>query len=337
MNAELEKMIRFATEDGSITDKEREIIIRKALEMGADIDEVEIILESELAKNNKAVEAPAMKKPKEKVRKCPRCGAVIDDGALSCPDCGFVFTEQSSLNEEVEKRINDLKRQLLLASKSKQITLIQGFTIPATKEGLIQFLNYSFSNYIGQGDDGELKEAWKGKYLQAANNLKRFSQDDPELYSLLQSYENQLSKEKNERIKNSFIGSKGCVQKGCLGVVLCCVLFGVSMVIMMSQMGNLQESSISLLENSQKQQNQDNETLSQIEQCISERDFDGAKRKANMLNNKKNSVYDDICVEEIDYLITEEMFDKAKVVMSSIHSLETKKAMKELIDNAQNN
>ena len=45
MNPEIEKLIEMAFVDGQVTDKEREIILRKAEKVGLDVDEVEMYLE----------------------------------------------------------------------------------------------------------------------------------------------------------------------------------------------------------------------------------------------------------------------------------------------------
>ena len=49
MNPEIEKLIKLAVADGAITDKERTAILRKAEKLGEDKDEVELILDGELA------------------------------------------------------------------------------------------------------------------------------------------------------------------------------------------------------------------------------------------------------------------------------------------------
>ena len=53
MNPEIEKLIDFALADGVITDKEREIIRKKAEKLGEDPDEAEMILDAKLAMQNK--------------------------------------------------------------------------------------------------------------------------------------------------------------------------------------------------------------------------------------------------------------------------------------------
>jgi hypothetical protein len=51
MNSEIEKLIKMALADGQVTDKEREIILRKAEKLGLDVDEVEMYLEGSLYHN----------------------------------------------------------------------------------------------------------------------------------------------------------------------------------------------------------------------------------------------------------------------------------------------
>jgi hypothetical protein len=51
MHPDIEKLIELALSDGLITDKEREIILRKAEKLGLDIDEVDMFLESKISKS----------------------------------------------------------------------------------------------------------------------------------------------------------------------------------------------------------------------------------------------------------------------------------------------
>ena len=51
MHPEIEKLINMALSDGQVTDKEREIILRKAEKLGLDLDEVEMFLEGSLVSN----------------------------------------------------------------------------------------------------------------------------------------------------------------------------------------------------------------------------------------------------------------------------------------------
>ncbi len=52
MNKEIIKLVDMALDDGVLTEKEREILLRKAVNMGLDIDEFEMYLENRLGKMN---------------------------------------------------------------------------------------------------------------------------------------------------------------------------------------------------------------------------------------------------------------------------------------------
>jgi len=53
MHAEIIKLVDIALNDGVLTDKEREILLRKANSLGLDLDEFEMYLENRLGKLNK--------------------------------------------------------------------------------------------------------------------------------------------------------------------------------------------------------------------------------------------------------------------------------------------
>ncbi|MFN9109342.1 MAG: hypothetical protein ACK5XN_04625, partial [Bacteroidota bacterium] len=48
MHADLEKLIELTLADGQITEKERNVIMKKAAEFGEDLDEVDVILDAKL-------------------------------------------------------------------------------------------------------------------------------------------------------------------------------------------------------------------------------------------------------------------------------------------------
>lgn len=87
MNQELEKYIDLAVADGIITEKERNVLIRKAKELGVDQDELEMVLEAKLhlqKKNgNKSENETSIAATKE----CPSCGAQNDVIFTNCMFC----------------------------------------------------------------------------------------------------------------------------------------------------------------------------------------------------------------------------------------------------------
>ena len=121
MNPELEKLIDFALADSVITDKEREIIRKKAEKLGEDPDEAEMILDAKLAMQNNDAQAsapppfptpppvaaapptspppPSMPPPSTKqksskvgdIMTCPACGSPVESFQTKCTDCGHEF------------------------------------------------------------------------------------------------------------------------------------------------------------------------------------------------------------------------------------------------------
>ena len=65
MNPEIEKLIEFALADGVITDKEREVIRKKAEKLGEDPDEAEMILDAKLVMKDKNISDDNLKNSKE--------------------------------------------------------------------------------------------------------------------------------------------------------------------------------------------------------------------------------------------------------------------------------
>ena len=108
----IEHLINAALADGELTEKEKQILFRKAEAEGIDLDEFEMILEARLyevtqaaaekaAANQAAAAAAAAAQqnaaPKSQkfgdIRKCPACGAIVATGSAVCLECGYAFNE----------------------------------------------------------------------------------------------------------------------------------------------------------------------------------------------------------------------------------------------------
>lgn len=108
-NEKLEALISAALADGVLTEKEKQILFKKAEAMGIDLDEFEMVLDARLvelkkkeARENqqyqlemeKAKSAQLSAPKSEKygdVRKCPACGAIVPSMAAKCQECGHEF------------------------------------------------------------------------------------------------------------------------------------------------------------------------------------------------------------------------------------------------------
>lgn len=104
MNKELEQLIDLALADGVLTDKEKQVLNKKAETLGVDKDEFEMVLEARLHLRQK-VGTP--QKQKDNVIKCPNCNDIIPALSRVCPSCEFVI-DSSKKSSDSEKSLEDL-------------------------------------------------------------------------------------------------------------------------------------------------------------------------------------------------------------------------------------
>ncbi len=120
MKPELEKLIDAVVRDGVVTEKDRNVVLRKASELGVDPDEAEIYLESKLeeaqearSRNKVATPAPAASGPSN----CKACGAAIQ-GHFVCEFCGTPTGASASNEAEEFSMISEVsKAAQVLASQ----------------------------------------------------------------------------------------------------------------------------------------------------------------------------------------------------------------------------
>lgn len=115
-NEKIEALIKAALADGVLTEKEKQILFKRAQEEGIDLDEFEMVLDARLVELQKEEKEKAAKSaPKSNkfgdVRKCPTCGALVPALAVSCPDCGYEFSgvEASSSSQILSRKIAEIK------------------------------------------------------------------------------------------------------------------------------------------------------------------------------------------------------------------------------------
>ena len=179
-NEQLEKLIEMALMDGELTEKEKQILFKKAEAFGVDLDEFEMVLEAKLfekQQSNKKAETPVAAAPKSDkfgdVKKCPACGAMVQSFQTKCSDCGHEFSNieaNASIHkllkmlDEVESQrkdddgMNPLKAFGGLMAKgmgmggvgdkvnNRKKDIIRNFPIPNTKEDILEFLSLALPN-----------------------------------------------------------------------------------------------------------------------------------------------------------------------------------------------
>ena len=123
--------------------------------------------------------------------KCPACGAMVDPFALKCPECGYVFAQESESSRSIRDSIETLQSQLMQEQKPlKQAEIINAFTMPATAEGLLNLLVFSYSRFEQSNgrDDEKISSAWLEKAKQAYKMLKIRSDSDRTIMSKVQEF-----------------------------------------------------------------------------------------------------------------------------------------------------
>lgn len=162
-----------------------------------------------------------------KIHKCPNCGEVLKSFVTTCPACGYEIRDANtpmSLHEfttklqEIEdsrppKKIGlkDIYVDITMINETdkRSISLIRNFTIPNTKEDLIEFLILASSNInIKSYQDYDritesqkaVSDAWMAKFEQAYEKARISFGNTPEFKEVQNIYDkklNELTKAKN--------------------------------------------------------------------------------------------------------------------------------------------
>lgn len=105
---ELDALIKEYLTDGVLTDKERQVILKKALGMGLDRDEIDLYLDAQVQKIDQATDAAVRR---QKGKACPHCGAYVSQLTDKCPECGQYITPEAT--KELEEILDKLEEALI--------------------------------------------------------------------------------------------------------------------------------------------------------------------------------------------------------------------------------
>jgi hypothetical protein len=170
-NEQLEQLIDAALADGVLTEKEKQVLFKKAQTFGIDLDEFEMVLDAKLVKMQKAQQAAPKSNKLGDVKKCPACGSIRIPGAKNCADCGYEFMSP------LQELINDLNEAQKLAnleisrktqSKQAEGDFISNFKSKLNKKGI---LGAAVETLLGSG-------MWDGE-----------GDEESESYELIQRYQ----------------------------------------------------------------------------------------------------------------------------------------------------
>ena len=208
LSEELKTLIETVIADGEVSDKEREVLHKRAIAEGEDPDEIDILVDGKIAKMKKeqmsaqAAQAPRPHSDKKgTIHKCPNCGAIVAATDVKCPECGYEFSgiEANNSTQRLSSMILDarqrhknekhsvIKQTIGYDSETSEIlSIIQTFPIPTTKENLLEFLTslkrYDKSNIeinITATENPLIERAYRTKYQECVEKAKVFFADDP--------------------------------------------------------------------------------------------------------------------------------------------------------------
>lgn len=201
MNPEIEKLIDLALADGEITDKERLVILKKAVKLGEDPDEVEMILDARLHESKKL-------KTKEKVgniKVCPSCGESVKSFQLNCSGCGHELNsrKQSELLNTMTQKISLLDvDDLYYEQEISKIVL--STTIPNSVDEIYAFGLYCVNSINSSSNSWrEDSSAFEAKTTECISKLKISNSSNHNIELLVSELEKTLRDKKKIISKNN--------------------------------------------------------------------------------------------------------------------------------------
>ncbi len=193
MNEKIMQMVKLAIENGTISQKHRDLILKKAREVGEDPDLVELYLDNELAKQS----APHVVTSQEAkgLKKCPHCGAVIEDVCMKCPECGYVFSGLSA-NAYLKQLGDELKSA---SSQKRKRQIIESVAVPNNKEDLLDFLLMLKPLITDKKDP--LSKAYFVKFAECVSRGQHFFRNDKDFSEYIDLYDKLLAQRRKAKVK----------------------------------------------------------------------------------------------------------------------------------------
>ena len=261
-NEQIEALIEAALADGKITEKEKQILFKRAQSMGIDLDEFEMFLNAKLIQLQKA-ESSAQKSNKfGDLRKCPACGSLLGSFKMVCPECGYEFHDVESnvymetffakLEEakkeremQITSRINKagilgvftsvLDQEVMEYSQDRQkvldeveLSVIKSYPLPRTKEDCVEMLNFILPK-VTNAKLSRLTLEWENKYRAILNKLEYESLNNPGFKETLAFFKSQL-KERN-KLRCWWVGMSSR-SKTIWGLVIFYIVFAIVIILL---------------------------------------------------------------------------------------------------------
>ena len=151
---ELQALINQYLTDGVLTDKERQVILKKAEGLGLDRDEMDLYLDAEVQKIDQATDAAARR---QKSKACPYCGASVPQLADKCPECGQFITPEAS--KELEEILENLEDALVNMKSRKDFERSKATVERYARKARLYYSNHPKIKILLAEVDSEMKIA----------------------------------------------------------------------------------------------------------------------------------------------------------------------------------
>lgn len=236
-----------------------------------------------------------------KLYKCPHCGEVLKSFELNCPACGYELrgARASSAVKEFALKLEAIEsrreyekpRGLFAAAEAQQrvsktdeqkISLIKSFSVPNTKEDMLEFMIlatssmnmriYDFTNTSISKSEKEINAAWFSKVQQVYEKAKRSYSADSTFTEIKALYDNCNEKIRKAKKKGTI---KWALKIGWIPVVL--ILIVVEFTIFVPKW--------------EKEENErlDNIVLD-IQRALNDKEYSHALRIAESIDYQRNDV-----------------------------------------------
>lgn len=352
MNPEIERLIKLAIADGVVTEKERAIILRKAESLGLDKDEIEMILDGELAsmKDQKKVsQSKTDEFKKEQVTKCPSCGGIIQGLSQVCESCGYLLN-RSTIQGENSKNLHDTLHKL-------EELIIEVKSVP--KPSIGERLKIVFLTYISLGiyliyrkifhKKGESFENLIAKCDKEKRQISVYYGEDSKVKKLLSELDTEIS-----RIQKGRSQSLRTANLGCLGIVIIFIgLYsilglwsynqskdylgesnkGIDSLISIGQIDQAKSAALKITSDYKRNEALDKVKEYEFKRLLEGNKIDSARNKANSITSdyKRKEAIDNVLIYEVNRFIEAGDIESAKAKINAINSDSERKEMKDKI------
>ena len=228
---QLEAIIDAALADGTLTDKEREVLHKRAAQEGVDADELDVVIEGRLAKMEKEKDwlRPTPPKVSDKigvVLRCPCCNEPYRPGTVKCEACGYEFINREAVSSAT-KFAEGLAKATEKATKEKDKNgviqhaiienFITSFPLPNTRDDLLEFI----ASMEARRHDAYESSEYKAKLVEAINKAEMFYPNDPQFKLVIQQIRDKFKEESKQKKKELWY-----IALFFIGMFLFCILMG---------------------------------------------------------------------------------------------------------------